>query len=301
VTIVGVGLIGGSIGLALRGRGLAERVIGVGRSESRLEEAVRLGAIDEFTTELARGVAEAEVCVVCTPVTRIAADAIAAAEHGPADLLVTDAGSTKRLIVEAVERHERARAAFIGAHPIAGSEQTGVAHARGGLFDGRACVVTPTPHSPVDRIARAVEFWASLGCRVVERGPAEHDAALALTSHLPHVVAAALALAVPAELLELAAGAYRDGTRVAAADTELWAAIFRDNRLPLLEAVDAFGTCLAAFRRALAEGDEEALRSSWDAAKRARAQFDSVESARRAVGTRAAPASSPFVNRRTFE
>ena len=129
VAIVGVGLIGGSIGLALRARGRCDRVIGIGRSEERLAEAVRLGAIDEGTTALARGVAEAHVVVVCTPVTRIAGDVRNAAALGPEDVLITDAGSTKQRIVESVESDRRARAVFVGAHPIAGSERQGVAHA----------------------------------------------------------------------------------------------------------------------------------------------------------------------------
>jgi prephenate dehydrogenase len=276
VAIVGVGLIGGSVGLALRARGLAERVVGIGRSEARLAEAVRLGSIDAFTTEPARGFAEAEVAVVCTPVNRIADDVRLAAEHGPEGILVTDAGSTKQRIVEAAERHDRARAAFVAAHPIAGSERNGVAHARADLLEGRVCVLTPTRHTPADRLTRARAFWAGLSCRLIEMAPDAHDEALARTSHLPHVVAAALAAAVPPESLPMAGGAYRDGTRVAAADTDLWAAIFRENRLPLLNALAAFEEQLAAFKLALAAEDQDAVRRWWDAARARRARFDSL-------------------------
>jgi prephenate dehydrogenase len=274
VAIIGVGLIGGSIGLALRARGLAERVVGIGRDSGRLDEARRLGAIDEATTELARGVADAEVAVVCTPVTRIAADAIEAARCGPSALLVTDAGSTKRTIVAAVDADPRARAAFVGAHPIAGSEQQGAAHGRADLLDGRACVLTPTERTPPGTLVRARAFWSALGCRLVEMDPAAHDQALALTSHMPHVVAAALAATVPADLLPLAAGAYRDGTRVAASDTALWAGIFRENRAPLLAALDRFRDRLAELTLALTNDDEEALRSWWDSARARRLAFD---------------------------
>jgi prephenate dehydrogenase len=274
VAIVGVGLIGGSIGLALRARGLAERVIGVGRDAATLAEAVRLGAIDAHTTDLARGVAEAAIVAVCTPVSRIADDVCQAAAHGPEELLITDAGSTKRRIVEAVERDGRSRAVFVGAHPIAGSERKGAAHARADLFEGRTCVLAPTRRTPPDRLRRAREFWGRLGCRLVEMDPAAHDKALSLTSHLPHAVAAALVAAVPAELLPLAAGAFRDGTRVAGADAALWTAIFRENKLPLLEALGTFQDQLAAFQRALMTDDEEAIRQWWSTSQTRRARFE---------------------------
>jgi prephenate dehydrogenase len=274
VAIVGVGLIGGSIGLALRAKGLAERVVGIGRNPLLLDVALRRGAIDEGATDPARGVAGAEVAVVCTPVARIAADVRIAAEHGPGSILVTDAGSTKRRIVEAVERDARSRAVFVAGHPIAGSERTGVRHARNNMFEGRVCVLTPTARTPADRLDRARDFWSRLGCRIVETGPAAHDEALASTSHLPHAVAAALAASVPVEALALAGGAYRDGTRVAGSDAALWAGIFRENRAPLLQALARFQDQLAHFRHALQADDEDALRAWWDAAKARRSRFE---------------------------
>jgi len=267
VTIIGVGLIGGSIGLALRARGLAGKVIGLGRTLESLEEAIRLGAIDEGTTDPNRSVAGADVAVVCTPVSRIAIDAIGAASAGPKGLLVTDAGSTKREIVERVEADPRARLGFVGAHPIAGSERKGVAHARADLFEGRACVLTPSGRTPMDRLNRARAFWTALGCRLHEMGPAAHDDALAMTSHLPHAVAAALAAAVPPDLLPLAAGAYRDGTRVAASDAELWAGIFLANRMPVIDALGEFQDQVNALKMALIQGDHEAIRAWWESAR----------------------------------
>jgi prephenate dehydrogenase len=273
VAIVGVGLIGGSVGLALRERGLAGEVIGIGRDRAKLDDAARLGAIDTGCTDLTLGVARADVVVVCTPVTRIAQDVRQAAAAGPEHVLVTDAGSTKRRIVEDVERDERAARAFVAAHPIAGSERQGAAHGRADLFEGRACVVTPTARTPGDRLDRAAAFWSSLGCRVVMMDPKAHDEALALTSHVPHAVAAAMAATVPPEALGLAAGAYRDVTRVAAADAALWAAIFRANRDPVLAALAEFEAQLAAFRLALADDDEHALIRWWEAARERRGRF----------------------------
>jgi prephenate dehydrogenase len=273
VAIVGVGLIGGSIGLALRSRKVAAEVIGIGRDARSLEDAARLGAIDRSATDLAAGVADADIVVVCTPVNRVVEDVCRAAELAPSEVLVTDAGSSKRQIVEGVERHVRAAAVFVGAHPLAGSEQRGAAHARADLFDGRVCVLTPTLRTRLDRIHRALGFWTALGCRVLELGPTEHDEILAFTSHLPHAVAAALAASVPVQWLPLAAGAYRDGTRVAAADTGLWTAIFRDNRGPLLKALGTVQECLDVFKYALMNDDESAIRTWWELGQKSRRRF----------------------------
>ena len=277
VVVVGVGLIGGSVGKALRAGGLAGRVVGVGRNRAGLDEAVRVGAVDAGTTELEEGVDGADVVVVCTPVPDVADAVRRAAGHGPEGVLVTDAGSTKRTIVEAVEADDRACRTFVAAHPIAGSERKGPAFADAGLFRGRVCVLTPTARTPADRLGRARAFWSALGCRPVEMGPEAHDEALALTSHLPHAVAAALAGAVPAEMLGLAAGAYRDGTRVAGSDAALWDGIFRENRGPVLAALERFEAELSAFRRALESRDGAALRAWWDAARDNRRAFDRTQ------------------------
>jgi prephenate dehydrogenase len=274
VAIIGVGLIGGSIGMALRSKRLTGRVVGIGRDASRLEEAKDLGAIDAYETELRRGVADAEVAVVCTPVTRIVEDILAAAQFGPHSILVTDAGSTKARIVEGVEGDPRGRACFVGAHPIAGSERQGAAFARADLFEGRSCVLTPTALTPADRLDRARAFWSGLGCRLFEVDPIGHDERLARTSHLPHVVAAALAATVPVDLLPLAAGAYRDGTRVAEADASLWAGIFLENRAPVLGALDEFETRLAEIRAALEAGDQDRIVAWWDTARVLRSRFE---------------------------
>jgi prephenate dehydrogenase len=274
VTIIGVGLIGGSVGLALRKRGLAADVVGVGRDRSALEEIKLLGAIHRGTTSLAEGVTGAHVVVVCTPVNRIPDDVRRVAESAGPDVLVTDAGSTKRQIVEAVERHARSAGVFVGAHPLAGSERRGAANASADLFQGRICMLTPTHRTQPDQLRRARAFWASLGSRLVEMNPAEHDEILAHTSHLPHALAAALAASVPAEWHALAAGAFRDGTRVAAADTGIWTAIFRDNRGPLLKAIGHLQESLDTFKYALMTDDEEAIRQWWDQAKKRRDLFD---------------------------
>lgn len=251
--------------------------MGIGRAEPNLARAKHVGAIDAYTTCLEDGVKDADVTVVSTPVTRIVKDVMQAAEHGPVAGLVTDAGSTKARIVAAVERHDRGRLSFVGAHPIAGSERQGVANAQGDLFEGRVCVLTPTAQTPPDRLEQARSFWKSLGCRIREMDPESHDEALAWTSHLPHALAAALAATVPTELLELAGGAYRDGTRVAGSDADLWAGIFCENRQALLHVLEVFERQLAACRTALQAGDYDRLRDWWTAARTRRQCFDGLE------------------------
>ena len=135
-------------------------------------------------------------------------------------------------------------------------------------------MLTPTPRTPLERTREALSLWTALGCRVVEMSPVEHDEILAYTSHLPHAVAAALAGSVPADWLPLAAGAYRDGTRVAAADTELWTAIFRENRGPMLKALGTLQNCLDAFKYALMTDDEQAIRAWWEQARSRRILFN---------------------------
>jgi prephenate dehydrogenase len=274
VAIIGVGLIGGSIGQCLRARKLADRIVGVGRDAAKLDQAQRLGAIDLATTDPALGVAEAEVVVVCTPVTRIAVDVRQAAANGPKGVLVTDAGSTKAAIVAAIEADAQARQRFVAAHPIAGSERSGVEFARADLFDGRACVLTPGKSTPPDLLNRARSFWERLGCQVSEMTPEAHDVALALTSHLPHALAAALAGTVPTSALPFAGGAYRDGTRVAAADPTLWTGILLENRSAVLDACAAFRDQFETFHQALVNRDEQALLAWWTTARARRLQFE---------------------------
>lgn len=273
LAIVGVGLIGGSIGLAARACKAAETVVGIGRDPRKLREAIELGAIDQATTDWREGLAGALAVVICSPVSIVAADAVRAAGLVDENGLITDAGSTKSSIVARVEADPRGRRFFVGAHPIAGSERQGVAHARADLFQKRVCVLTPTEKTPRDRLAQARSFWESLGCRVVERSPEAHDEALAWSSHLPHVAASALAGSVPIDALELAAGAYRDGSRVALADAELWSAILLDNRASILRAIDGFNRSLADLRDAIDQADADRLRSLWNLARNRRLRF----------------------------
>jgi prephenate dehydrogenase len=258
VAIVGVGLLGGSIGLALRRRRIAKNVVGIGRRRSSLAKALALQCVTATTTSIARGVAEAQLVVVCTPVECIASHAAEAARHCSAGAIITDVGSTKRQIVAAAESalaQLDGRAAFVGSHPLAGSEKTGADAARADLFVDRVVVVTPSEQTPPAAADRVEAFWRSLGARTLRMSPDEHDAALARTSHLPHLVASALAAATPEELLPLTATGWQDTTRIAAGDADLWRQIFLSNQPHTLKALADFETVLSRFRAALESKD----------------------------------------------
>lgn len=274
VAIVGVGLIGGSIGLALRRRNLAGEVVGIGRRTASLEVALGTGCITSATTELASGVARADLVIVCTPVHRVAELVVQAAHRVPPQCLLTDVGSTKESIVREVEAALGAagdrQLRFVGSHPLAGSERTGPEAASAELFEGRVVVLTPTQRSASAVIEEMTQFWQSLGARVVRMSPAAHDEALARTSHLPHLIASALAVATPAELLPLTAGGWLDATRIAAGDVELWREIFLANRGCTLNALAEFERVLTEFRQALEAADPDRLAALLAEGKRRR-------------------------------
>jgi prephenate dehydrogenase len=263
VAIVGVGLIGGSIGLALRERHLARTVVGIGRRKSSLDSALARGCITTVTQSMAVGVKGANLVVVCTPVEQIPAHVAEAAQHCPDRCVITDVGSTKASVVlkseAALANCYPRHMPFVGSHPIAGSERSGPEAARADLFDNRVVVVTKSEISGDHVVDTIEQFWQSLGARVVRMTPDEHDAALARTSHLPHLVASALSVATPEECLQFAATGWQDTTRIAAGEVELWRQIFLANRGHTLKALTDFETVLSRFRHALESADGSLL------------------------------------------
>ena len=262
---MGVGLIGGSLGLALRQRKLVARVIGIGRRASSLDAALKVGAVDEVTTDLEQGVREASAVVVCTPVSRIAHNVVCAAAAAPPETLITDAGSVKQSVVTQVAELARQAALvpqqvrFVGSHPLAGSEKSGPQHAVTDLFAGRVVVITPEDATDPAVVEAATALWEAVGANVRIMSPAEHDRVLAATSHLPHVLATVLSAGIPDSWWEFSAGGLRDTTRVASGDPELWRQILLANREALLDGLEHFERNLAAFRAALADGDDGRL------------------------------------------
>ena len=259
VAIVGVGLIGGSIGLALRERKLTNRVIGIGWRRSSLQVAKRRGAVTSVTTNLAGGVAEAELVIVCTPVDLIAERVEEVARHCPAGTLITDAGSTKQQIVagldEALFAGDVRGVRFVGGHPIAGSERSGARHARADLFVDRPAIVTPVDGNRAKDIRAISEFWKALGSRVLTMSPARHDEVMASTSHLPHLVAAVLAGTLKADELPAVSSGFADTTRIAAGDVDLWQEILLSNKANVLNSLERFEKLLASLHKAIERGD----------------------------------------------
>jgi prephenate dehydrogenase len=279
VAIVGVGLIGGSVGLALRERKLARTIVGVGRRQTSLDAGRRVGAIDHGYTNLAEGVSQAQLVVICTPVDTIAERAILAAAACPAASLITDAGSTKESIVSAVDAalaSRRSGPRFVGSHPLAGDHRTGAEFARADLFDNRTVVITPTEATRPAAVTETRGFWESLGANVTTMSATDHDVALAMTSHLPHLVAVALAAATPKNLLPLAASGWRDTTRVAGGDPNLWQPIFAANRPHVLEALEQLTDSLDNIRESLELGDWENFNSILEAAAKVRRERDAL-------------------------
>jgi prephenate dehydrogenase len=270
LTIVGVGLIGGSIGLAAKRRSVARRVRGVGRQRGGLDQALALGAVDEAYLDAREAVRNSDLVVFCTPVDRIAAKVLEAAPFCPQGALLTDAGSTKGTIVRAIDGRLPSGVAFVGSHPLAGSEKRGPENADVDLFEGRWTVLTPTDATDPTALARVQAFWEALGSRTRLMAPEDHDRALAVTSHLPHLLAAALASLLPAELQSLTATGFRDTTRIAAGDPGLWSAIFTHNRPALLSALARLQEQLGAFLRALDADDGAALHELLARAKEVR-------------------------------
>jgi prephenate dehydrogenase len=200
----------------------------------------------------------------------IAGQVLAAAADCAAGTVLTDAGSTKATIVRAVDGRLPAGVAFVGSHPLAGSEKRGPAHADPDLFQDRLTVVTPTAATDPAALERVTAFWKALGSRVRCMDPDEHDRSLALTSHLPHLVASALAGILPPELQDLTASGFRDTTRIAAGDPSIWTGIFAHNRQAVLDALRLFTERLAEYRQALEAGDGAALVRLWSRAKKVR-------------------------------
>lgn len=265
VAILGVGLIGGSIGMAAKRRGVARRVLGIGRTEAKLMRAKILGAIDAYSLDIENAAAEADLIVICTPVQLIAPALQRMAGSLKPGAIVTDAGSTKREVVAACDAVIPPGCFFVGGHPMAGSEQTGVDAARADLFVGATWALTPGGKTDLAALSRVTEFAGALGARVEILSPEEHDEAVAVTSHLPHGIASALMrLAEQSQrrtgkTFALTAGSFRDLTRVADSSPELWRDICLTNSDSLSEAITSLEEVLDELKTALQARDPAAI------------------------------------------
>jgi len=265
IAIIGVGLLGGSIGLAARRSRLAREVAGIVRRASSLKDCEKAGAVDYATTDLLAAVSHADLVILCTPLAQMRSlvqQFLPALKRGA---IVTDVGSVKADVVRELESLvKKSGAHFIGSHPMAGGEKMGVLAARADLYADAVCVVTPTKKSNARAVRKLEQFWKSLGARTLRLAAARHDLLVSRSSHLPHVVAATLVNLVlnPATTqtqVGLCATGFRDTTRIASGSPEMWRDIVLANRKNVARSVDAFVAELKKFQSALKRDDAMAV------------------------------------------
>jgi prephenate dehydrogenase len=270
LSILGVGLLGGSIGLTIKARSSHCEVVGYGHRPETLERARQMGAIDRGTTDLVDAVTGADLVVLCTPVGlfgEVLRGIASGLKHGA---VVTDVGSTKASVVTQSAAILPPDNPFVGSHPMAGSEKRGVEFARADLYDGALCILTPDSQTDSGAVESVESFWRQMGMRTCRMSPGEHDRALAEVSHLPHVVAAALVAMQSPDAMAVAGKGFLDTTRIAGGDGGLWRDIFADNAQNVRAALAKFRARLAEFERLLEPGRGEELRAWLDGAAGAR-------------------------------
>ena len=273
VAIIGIGLIGGSVARDLRRTGFATRLTGVGSTPARAEIAMRLGLVDRVAT-LETAVREADLVVLAIPVDRIV-NMLPQVLDMVGSQTVTDMGSTKQAVVEAVRSHPR-RNRFVASHPMAGTENSGPGAAQDLLFDGKVAVLCDLEDSAADAVQTVESLYTALGMRLVRMDAATHDLHAAYVSHLSHVVSYALAITTLEKekdgnaIFALAGGGFASAARLAKSARDMWVPIFRQNRGAVLDAIDAYQQKLQALRDAIAAGDDTRIRALIEEANRIR-------------------------------
>ena len=266
LALIGIGLIGSSIAHACRRAGLAAHIAGYARREETLTEARAAGFADSLTTDLAEVVKDADLVILCTPVGSFGDIAREIAPHLKSGVILSDVGSVKGAVVRDVGPHVPAGGHLIPAHPVAGTEQSGPSAGFAELFDGRWCILTPPPGTDAAALETLSEFWRRCGSDVEVMDPKHHDLVLAITSHVPHLIAynivgtaADLETVTESEVIKFSAGGFRDFTRIAASDPTMWRDVFLNNREAVLEMLGRFNEDLNILQRAIRWGDGDTL------------------------------------------
>lgn len=275
LVIIGVGLIGGSFALALRKAGLVKHIVGVGRSQKNMQCAVERSVIDEIATDMASALHHADMVFLAMPVGQTAHIMAQIAPHLQANTIITDAGSTKQDIIAAARHHlpMQNRHHFVPGHPIAGAEQSGVQTAQADLYDNKHVILTPLPETSIDAVERVSQLWQACGAQISLMPANEHDQVLAVTSHLPHILAFTLMNHLnhstnhPENLLRFAGGGFRDFTRIASSSPEMWRDICLTNREALLKQVDAYQNELKLLQEMLKNSEGKALEQAFSLAR----------------------------------
>jgi prephenate dehydrogenase len=270
IAILGLGLLGGSIAIVARKKGISSRVIGWSHRESTRLTALETGVIDECHPTPQEAVAKADFVILCTPVGAMPALLEMIAPALKRGAIVTDVGSTKRSVVAAAERILNVANPFIGSHPMAGSERSGIGAADEKLFDDRLCILAPNERTDPNILVEVTEFWHDLGMRTTQLSPGEHDRLLADVSHLPHLLAAAMVSIQEERAIGVAGPGFKDSTRIAAGDAALWRDIFLDNKEGVIRSLDRFMASLKDYRTALQAGDGNRIESLLAAASERR-------------------------------
>lgn len=255
ITIVGVGLLGGSIGLAAKAADERVRVVGVGRRRESLEKARAAGAIDLGTLDFAEGLAGTDLVVLASPLGAYEANLRELAGRSPRRAILTDVGSVKGPVVRQAARILGRKARFVGSHPMAGGERKGPEFARADLFAGATCIVTPTADTPAGLVRRVEAFWQSLGGVTLRMDPGEHDKAVAAVSHLPHVLASMIVAMQNSASLAVAGPGFLDTTRIASGDPAMWREIILANRQAILQSLGSAEKQLTRLRKMIQQAD----------------------------------------------
>ena len=277
--LIGCGLMGGSFALALKRAGLVKRVVGYSKSPSTTARARQMGVIDVEAPSALLAVAGADIVLIAVPVAATEATLKSIKHLVTPNMLVMDVGSTKRDVINAGRRALREQiGSFVPAHPIAGKEVSGVEHADADLYTGKQVILTPIERTLTVQLQQAQDVWSALGCRVLKMSPESHDAAFAAVSHLPHLISFALMNAVSGqaqgqEYLSLAGPGFRDFTRIAASDPQVWSDIMLANREELLAQSQIFQRNLQALERMITSGNREALEGLIEQASVTRANW----------------------------
>jgi len=266
VALIGIGLIGSSLAHAMRRGRLAGHISGFAKSEATRAKARELGIVDTVHETAAEAVAGADLVVLCVPIGAYREIAASIAKDLKPGAILTDVGSVKGAVVRDVAPHVPAGVHFIPGHPIAGTEQSGPEAGFAELFDNRWCILTPLPGSDLEAVEKLEALWRALGSHVDRMSPDHHDLALAITSHLPHLIAynivataADLEEVTNSEVIKYSAGGFRDFTRIAASDPIMWRDVFLNNKEAVLEMLGRFSEDLSALQRAIRWSDGEQL------------------------------------------
>ncbi|MFH1856721.1 MAG: prephenate dehydrogenase [Candidatus Omnitrophota bacterium] len=273
LAIIGVGLIGGSAARKVKELKLSKKVIGFGRRQSSLDKALASKTIDEATLSLDKALRDADMVLISTPVSSIPAFLKECLRYCKKGCIITDAGSTKKEIVSCADKIFGREIFFVGAHPMAGSEKRGFEFSKNNLFDDSICFITKSRKTDLKALKRVSEFWQVLGAKPVITTPEKHDKIVAEISHLPHVAAISLVNAVTDFNIKLAGNSFRDTTRVASSDSNLWLDIFFSNKDNIVESIDRFIDKLKIIKNSIKKGERNKLKKIMEKANLSRSNL----------------------------